>query len=109
MGYTTRSKGGSKAMKAVIRTAVLAGPLVTLTHRAFADLAAECGGDEPAVLWLAELATEANRPIAVNDGHGRSTYFIQPPAWTRERLLGFIAGHVDDLGSVFGEVTGVTR
>jgi hypothetical protein len=82
-------------------------PLIVLTLRAVAALGEELGGREAAAGWLVELATETNRPIAVNvpapDG-GSVTHFYAPSYWSQEKLMGYAAGFSAELEAEFGEI-----
>ena len=94
------------SMAAAIRTAAESAPLVTLTGRALADLAAELGDIAAAAQFLTDLATEVGRPISVNLPTGRdtsSTVSIAPRSWSQERLKGWIAGHHAELEYEFDE------
>ena len=84
------------------------GPLVCLTARSYADLAAELGDDEAAVRHLLRVATNTGRPIAVNLPTGpetSTTLFVAPKGWTDERLRGWAAGHHAELEAAFGPAT----
>jgi hypothetical protein len=91
-----------------IRAAALAGVPVIVKPRAWSLLRRDCGSDKRAMKWLARLAEEAGRPIAVNfelrDG-GSQTIFVSPPGWTAERLQGFIGGLHREIEREFGEVS----
>jgi hypothetical protein len=89
----------------VLRTTAEAGAAVGLTHRMMADLAEELGGYEPALEWLAELATMTGRPCFVNQPAGRdtsTTVAIPPRGWGEERLAGYIGGMAEPLERSFG-------
>ena len=83
------------------------GPLVCVTGRAWADLAAELGSDEAAVRRLLLIATNTGRPICVNlpTEDGSTTVFVAPNGWSEERLAGWAAGHVEELEAAFGPAT----
>ena len=98
----------SRAIAAAARAAAYAGgPLVCVTHRAYADLVAELGSDEAAFRCLVKLAGNTRRPIAVNlpAPDGSTTVFIAPRDWTEERLAGWAAGHHEALEATFGPAT----
>jgi hypothetical protein len=89
----------------VLRMTAEAGASIGLTHRMMRDLAEELGGYEPALEWLAELATMTGRPCFVNQPTGRdtsTTVAIPPRGWGEERLAGFVGGLKDELESVYG-------
>jgi hypothetical protein len=99
-------------MAASIRGAATAGtqPLVALTFRALVALGDKLGGPETAGRWLIDPVNETGKPVAVNiptpDGNS-TTQFFAPFGWTRERLLGFVAGFAPELESTFGAVAGI--
>jgi hypothetical protein len=96
---------------AIRRIAADTDATVTVSHRTYSYLRRDCGGsDKRATRWLADLAAETGKPIALNlpDGPDRSvTTFISPPDWTAERLQGYIAGRHAELEAVLGEVAEV--
>ena len=96
----------SRAIAAMARAGAYAGgPLVCVTHRAYADLVAELGSDDAAARHLARVATNTGRPLAVNLPTGQdasTTVFIAPRDWTEERLAGWVAGHHEALEAAFG-------
>jgi len=92
---------------AIRRIAGAGRATAVVTSATFSCLKRDCGGEKRALRWLANLAAEIRRPIALNlpDGPDRSgTFFIAPPDWTEERLQGFIAGRHEELEGVLGEV-----
>ena len=99
----------SRALAAVARAAAYDGdPPVVVTHRAYADLVAELGSDDAAVRYLAKVAGNTGRPIAVNIPTGpdtSTTVFVSPKGWSRERLAGWAAGHHEELEAAFGPAT----
>ena len=99
---TVRVDPAAVPMAVVIRTAARGAPLLVLTGRAFGDLASELGG------FGAGVGELLSRPIAVNmptSGDTSSTVFLAPPAWSQERLRGWIGGHHAELEAQFGQVT----
>ena len=91
-------------IKAWMRTA----PLMALTHNAMNDLAGALGGTNEALAFLAEQATEHNKPIAVNvqEGDDSQTVFLSPKGWSEERLKGWVATTKPALEAEFGKVKG---
>ena len=109
---TARILVGDGLMAGSIRGTATAGtrPLVALTFRALVQLGEELGGPEAAARFLFDLATETNRPFAVNvpkPNGDSTTMFYAPKAWSREKLLGFVAGFAPELEASFGEVAGI--
>ena len=103
---------GDGVMAASIRGAATAGtrPLVALTFRALVQLGEELGGPEAAARFLFDLATEMNRPFAVNvpkPNGDSTTMFYAPMGWSRKKLLGYVGGYSAELESMFGEVARV--
>ena len=96
---------------AIRRVAAAGQATVVVTAATFSYLKRDCGGSERRALeWLAKLAAETGKPIALNlpDGRDRSvTSFISPPGWSEDRLKGFIAGRHAELEAVLGEVAEV--
>jgi len=99
----------------LIRAAAQSGAMVMLTHRAMAMLVDELG-ERRAGRLLLELATETQRPIAVNvpddpsDPDGESTTLMIPPiGWSEERVRGWIGGQHEEIEAAFGQVAGVRR
>jgi len=85
-----------------------AGTVVGLTHRMMADLEQELGGYKRACKWLIALATETNRPIAINMPSGpdaSTTVLLAPASWTEERLRGWAGGMAPELEEQFGPAT----
>jgi hypothetical protein len=83
-------------------------PFLAIAGRLYAELAAELGGDEPAVRHLARVATDVGKPIAVNVETGEdtsTTVLISPGDWTEERLKGWVAGHHEAIEELFGTAT----
>lgn len=78
-----------------------------LTHRTFAAIAQEQGGEHEAWLWLARLVEHGPRPIFVNiprpNGES-STVAISPSGWTGERLQGHIATLAPALEAAYGDI-----
>ena len=99
----------SRAIAAMARAGAYAGgPLVCVTHRAYADLVAEVGSDDAAARHLARVATNTGRPLAVNLPTGpdtSTTIFVSPRGWSGERLRGWAAGHHEVLEATFGAAT----
>ena len=96
----------SKALAAVARASDRT--LVVVSHRALAELVAECGGYEQAARRLLTIATNAGKPIGVNapTGPGTSrTWFIPPKGWTQEKAAGWVAAHHAELERAFGDAT----
>ncbi len=96
-----------------VRAAAEAAPFLVLTHRAYFDLRDELGGGEEAAMrWLHELATEIGHPICLNFAGGSriepdaesTSMFIPPDGWGHERLTGWVAGHAEQLESAFGPI-----
>jgi hypothetical protein len=85
--------------------------MVAVTHRAWSHLRRDCGGDKRAAQWLASLATEAGKVVAVNfelkDG-GSRTMFLAPKDWSEEKLRGYIGGLGEEVEAIFGPVAGVS-
>jgi hypothetical protein len=96
-------------MAEAIRRTAEAGAAVALTGRALAQLEAELGGTEAALLWLVDLATGRNKPVAVNlptpDG-GSQTIALSPRGWGEERLRGWLGGRAEQLAEMFGPLAG---
>jgi hypothetical protein len=93
---------------AIRRIAANTDATPVVTAATFSYLRRDCGGEERAFKWLANLAAEMQRPIALNlpDGRERSvTVFISPPDWTEERLQGYIAGRREELEQFLGAIT----
>jgi len=92
----------------VIRESAGLAPLTVVSGRMLLDLTDELGGQGAAARFLLEIAEQIGRPIAVNvpmlGGNSRSV-FLAPPAWSRERLAGWIAGHHEALERQFGPAT----
>lgn len=97
--------------EAALRQAATAAKLVVIKHNAFLDLVAELGGPEAVVTLLSEVATENDKPIAVNleTEAGSRTSFIGPASWDQGRLEGWVAGHADELAEAFGDVSDIIR
>jgi hypothetical protein len=91
----------------VLRTTAEAGASIGLTHRMMRDLAKELGGYEPAIEWLAELATMAGRPVFVNlpSAEGSATVALAPKGWSSERLAGYVGGRSAELQAMYGPAT----
>ncbi len=101
---------GARSLAAVARAAARdGGPGVCITGRAFADLAAELGGDAAAARHLLRVATNTARPIAVNfpTAEGSRTMFVAPRGWTEERLRGWVAGRHEEVEAALGPATPV--
>ena len=83
------------------------GPLVVVSHRAYADLAAELGGHDRAARRLLRIATNVGRPLAVNipTADGSRTVVVGPKGWTQERTAGWVAARHEGLEAVFGAAT----
>jgi hypothetical protein len=93
------------AVAALARSTV---DLVTLTHRAWADLERAAGGTAPALGWLRALCTEHDRAVAINAPTSSSTsttLVIAPPSWGRARLARVVAAVQPELDSLFGPGT----
>jgi hypothetical protein len=86
-------------------------PTVVLTAASLGQLSRELKGYRRAVRYLADLATECNRPIGMHAEHasGGRTVFIPPRHWTPERLAGWIAGRHADIEAQFGSIAGLER
>ncbi len=100
----------SKALATVARASDRT--LIVVSHRALAELAAECGGYDRAPRRLLTIATNSGKPIAVNLPRGEddsTTIFIPPRGWSEERLRGWVAGHHAELEAAYGPVAGVRR
>lgn len=84
------------------------GVPVVLTSRMLLDLSAELGGYEAATAWLIALATETDRPVAVNvettDGNS-TTVMIAPKSWTEAKLRGWTGGLHHEIEALFGPAT----
>ena len=68
-----------------IRAVAHAGAPLALTARALNDLAAELGSMDAAASFLADLAEEVGKPVAVQFGTGEdtsSTVFVPPAGWS---------------------------
>jgi hypothetical protein len=92
----------------VLAASAGSAPLLVLTGRALGDLAAELGGHDAAMHWLADLAASVSKPVAVNISTGpdtSTTVWLAPPGWTSERLAGWVAGHHEEIEAEFGPVT----
>lgn len=94
-------------LRAMSRTSV---PLM-LTNAAYRHLREESdASDSSALNYLVKMATQAGRPVFVNleqaDGTSE-TIAISPKFWTGERLAGHVAVLRDELGELFGEISGV--
>jgi hypothetical protein len=82
-----------------------AGSTVSLTHRMFADLAAELGDHDAACRWLVDLAQEVDRPVLVNMPTGpdtSTTVALAPFWWGEERLRGYVGGLREEIEEQFG-------
>jgi hypothetical protein len=103
--------GPDMSMRAVLEGTADKLPMFLLSQRAYMHLAEECGGDEPAILFLLELAEQYNKPVLVNfekpDGTSQ-TNAMAPRSWTSERLQGWIAGHHEALEQELGLISGMT-
>ena len=98
------------SMVSALRAVAHAGAPLALTARVFGDLAAELGSAEAAAGFLADLAEEVGKPVAVNFATGEdtsSTVFVPPAGWSSERLQGWVAGRHEELEHEFGPVTRV--
>jgi hypothetical protein len=92
---------------AIRRVAANTDATAVVSAATFSYLRRDCGSNKRALNWLADLAAETGKPIALNlpDGPDRSvTTFISPPGWTAERLQGYIAGRHAELEAALGEV-----
>ncbi len=110
MGSTARILAAPASMVDAIRAAARAAPMLCLTGRAFADLAAELGGMDTAVTYLLELAESIGKPLGINFETGAETSrtaFIGPRSWPEDKLAGWIAGHHAELEAEFGQVARV--
>ena len=90
----------SRALAALARAAATSGgPLVVVREGAYRELIAELGGAEAAVRFLAKLAGNTQRPLAVNlpAPDGSTTIFVSPRGWA--------AGRHEELEAAFGAAT----
>lgn len=92
-----------------IREVATQGPLVAITGRMLLRLADELGSNQATWKWIVRLATEIQRPIAVNDDVSdaatSTTYLIGPAGWSDERVQGWAGGLRDELAAAFGPMT----
>ncbi len=81
--------------------------LVCVTVRMFGDLARELGSYDRATRFLAKVATDIGRPVAVNfeAPDGSRTIVLAPHDWTQERTAGWVAARHDALERQFGPAT----
>lgn len=109
-------------MSAVLRLAIASpmrkwlsnigpGPaMLVLSWAAYLTLRTEVGGGDIAVVDLIRAtATRLGQPIGVHLGSnsGGRTALIAPSGWTRERLLGYMAGRHQELEAAFGRVAAI--
>lgn len=80
-------------------------PLLVLDESQFERLVVELGTPWEALTWLAELAATVGHPIALHVA-GLTTV-LSPPAWSEDRLRGWIAPHHDELEEAFGRISGL--
>ena len=92
---------------ATIRRSAHLAPLTVISGRMLVELVDELDGQEQAGAFLAEIAEDIGRPIAVNvpTAEGSRSMFMAPRSWSQERLAGWVAGLHEILGQQFGEVT----
>ncbi len=105
--------GATQAVRATAHVAARAGLPVAITTRMFMTLVHELGSGWAVWRFIGQLATETGRPVFCNgprrDGRpGSSTVAIPPadPAWTQERLCGYVGGLKDEIEAMFGETDG---
>ncbi len=83
-------------------------PFLILTDRLFGDLAHELGGEQEATHHLIRVATNTDKPLAVNveglDG-ASTTAIVSPRGWSQDRLRGWIGGRHEELEALFGAAT----
>lgn len=95
-----------EALRAVAHVA----PALALTSAAWAELVDEFEGDaDAAAHWLADLATETGKPIAVHvpADTGAATVFIAPAGWSNDKLRGWVGGKHAEIEAAFGLVASV--
>jgi hypothetical protein len=88
----------------VLKVTAGLAPLTMVTARMLVD---ELGGQEQAGAFLAEIAEDIGRPIAVNvpTPTGSRSMFMAPKGWSRDRLAGWVAGKRDEIEQAFGPAT----
>jgi hypothetical protein len=108
-GRTLRAVLDTRQGRPSVAIAAAAGsaPLLVLTARLLAELAAELGGDDVAARFLHRLVERTGRPIGLNvpTATGSQTTFWAPANWTTERLAGWVGAHHAALESMFGAAT----
>ena len=92
---------------AIRRLATVGPTAVVVTAKTFSYLKRDCDSEKQALKWLANVATETGKPIALNLGDGPDTSittFISPKDWSQVRLQGWIGARHQELEAIFGPV-----
>ncbi len=89
-----------------IRHLVQDSPLALLSRDVVRDLERELGSADQVATFLRDLATEMQKPIAVNFPQREESYtvIIAPRGWTREKLAGYVGAHKNPLEREYGPV-----
>ncbi len=93
--------------RALARLAGAGDALIVVTGRMFSDIAAELGSYDRAARFLAKVATDIGRPLALNlpTPDGSRTVVVGPRGWSEERTAGWVAARHDALQEMFGPAT----
>ena len=91
-----------EALSAAVEQAAATLPLLVVDDALFRGLTTELGTPEAVLTWLAVLATRIGHPVALH--LWGMTTVLSPPGWTRERLRGWVAPHVEFLQQAFGAI-----
>lgn len=72
----------------------------------YLQLEKDLGGGEAVKRWASDLATRLNRPILLNvpTARGIQTAAAGPTTWSRERLMGYVGAHHEDMELEFGPI-----
>jgi hypothetical protein len=91
-----------------VRGVMQSAPLVSLTQNALNDLKLSLGSMDQVMAFLVGLATEFQKPIAVNTPTptGSTTALIGPQGWGEERLQGWMGTSKAGFEAQFGKVAG---
>jgi hypothetical protein len=89
-----------------IRMVAATTQMIAISPRMLVRLCEEVGSAERTWAWIAALASEIRRPIAVNmivnDQGDSQTLLIGPQGWSDTRVQGWAAGLKDELEASFG-------
>ena len=97
--------GEQKATEAV-RTSMTLQTDVVVGQNMVVDLQAELRDMQQVLLFLLDLAAQHNKPVGIHfDSPNPLTVFVGPPAWSPEKLEGYVAAKRDSITSAFGHIT----